>query len=360
MEQEVAKKKSGKFIIIAAVLIIIATIAVVYWLKSKSYETSDNAQLDCNIVPVRSVVAAYVRSIRFTDNEHVKKDQILIVLDTTEIKARFNQAEAALAIANVKLLSAKNRATASIESASAGDLTAESYEQSIVSAKANLEKAQSVFNRTGDLLKIKAATREQFETAEANLSIAKADYARAVNMHKSSSSTSLGLKLMAKSDQSQIILAGEQIEQCKADLLLAQRQLDYAIVRAPCDGIVSKRSVEVNQYVSVGQNLCAVVENGNIWVSANVKETQLKNIKAGQQVKIKIDAYPDLDLNGKIESFSGATGAKYSLLPPDNSTGNFIKIIQRIPVKISISELPGDKSQILFPGMSVFIKIYLK
>ena len=360
MEQEVTKKKSGKILIVAAVLMVIVGIAIVYWIKSKSYETTDNAQLDCNIVPIRSVVAAYLRSIRFTDNEHVKKDQVLIILDTTEIKARFNQAEAALEIANLKLFSAKNRATASVESASAGDLTAKSYEQSIVSAKANLEKAQSAFNRTRDLLKLKGATQEQFETAEANLSIAKADYAKAINMHNSSSSTSMGLKLMAKSDQSQIILAEEQIEQCRADLLLAQRQLDYAIIRAPCDGIVSKRSVEVNQYVSVGQNLCAVVENGNMWVSANVKETQLKNLKAGQQVKIKIDAYPDLDLSGKIESFSGATGAKYSLLPTDNSTGNFIKIIQRIPVKISISELPKDKSQILFPGMSAFIKIYLK
>jgi membrane fusion protein, multidrug efflux system len=360
MEQEVTKKKSGKLMIVAAVLMVIAAIAIVYWIKSKSYETTDNAQLDCNIIPIRSVVAAYVRSIRFTDNEHVKKDQILIVLDTTEIKARFKQAEAALEIANLKLLSARNRATASNESASAGDLTAESYEQSIISAKANLEKAQSAFTRTSELLKIKGTTQEQFETAEANLSIAKADYAKAVNIHRSSSSTSLGLKLMAKSDQSQISLAQQQIEQCKTDLLLAQRQLDYAIVRAPCDGIVSKRAAEEGQYISVGQNLCAVVENNNMWVTANVKETQLKNLKVGQQVKIKIDAYPNLDLNGKIESFSGATGAKYSLLPPDNSTGNFIKIIQRIPVKISISELPVDKTQILFPGMSVFVRISLE
>jgi len=360
MEQEVVKKKSGKLIIIASVLIVLAGIAIIYWIKSKSYETTDNAQLDCNIVPLRSVVAAYVKSIRFSDNEHVKKDQILIVFDTTEIKARFSQAEAALAIANVKLLSAKNKATASIESASAGDLTAESYEQSIISAKANLEKAQNAYNRTSDLLRIKGATQEQFETAEANLSVAKADYAKAINIHKSSSNTSMGLRLLAKSDESQITLAEEQIEQCKADLLLAQRQLDYAIVRAPCDGIVSKRSVEINQYVSVGQNLCAVVENENMWVTANVKETQLKNLKVGQNVKIKIDAYPNLDLNGNIESFSGATGAKYSLLPPDNSTGNFIKIIQRIPVKITISELPVDKTQILFPGMSVFVRISLE
>ena len=360
MEQEATKKKSGKIIIIAVVLIVILGIAIVFYIRSKSFETSDNAQLDCNIVPIRSVVAAYVRSLRFTDNEHVKKGQVLIVFDTTEIKERYNQAEAALAIANSKLLSAKNRATASIESASAGDLTAESYGQSIIASKANLEKALSVFNRTSDLLKIKGATREQFETAEANLAVARAEFAKAINIQKSSSTTSVGLKLLAKSDENQINLALAQVEQCKADLLLAQRQLDYAIVRAPCDGIVSKRSIEEGQYISVGQNLCAVVENGNMWVSANVKETQLKNLKAGQQVKIKIDAYPDLDLNGMIESFSGATGAKYSLLPPDNSTGNFIKIIQRIPVKITISELPKDKSQILFPGMSVFIKIYLK
>ena len=360
MEQEVKKKKSGKIIIVAAILIVILGIAFVFYIRSRSYETTDNAQLDCNIVPIRSVVAAYVRSIRFTDNENVKKDKILIVFDTTEIKARYNQAEAALAIANSKLLSAKNRATASLESASAGDLTAESYGQNIISAKANLEKALSVFTRTSDLLKIKGATQEQFESANANLAIARAEYMKAINTQKSSSSTSMGLKLLAKSDESQITLAMAQIEQCKADLLLAQRQLDYAIVRAPCDGTVSKRSVEENQYVSVGQNLCAVVENGNMWVSANVKETQLRNIKVGQQVKIKIDAYPNLDLKGKIESFSGATGAKYSLLPPDNSTGNFIKIIQRIPVKISISELPADKSQVLFPGMSAFIKIYLK
>jgi membrane fusion protein (multidrug efflux system) len=360
MEQEVTKKKSGKIIIVAAVLIVILGIAIAFYIRSKSYETTDNAQLDCNIIPIRSVVSAYVRSIRFTDNEHVKKDQVLIVFDTTEIKARYNQAEAALAIANSKLLSAKNRATASIESASAGDLTAESYGQSIIASKANLEKARSAFNRTSDLLKIKGATLEQFEAAEANLAVASAEYEKAISIQKSSSSTSVGLKSLARSDENQIRLALAQVEQSKADLLLAQRQLDYATVRAPYGGIVSKRSVEEGQYISPGQNLCAVVENEIMWVTANVKETQLKNIRTGQQVKIKIDAYPDLDLKGKIESFSGATGAKYSLLPPDNSTGNFIKIIQRIPVKISISELPKDKSQILFPGMSAFVKIYLK
>jgi membrane fusion protein (multidrug efflux system) len=358
MEPETKKKKPGKLIIVVAVLIVILGIGVFYWIRSRSYETTDNAQLDCNIVPIRSVVTAYIKTINFTDNAEVKKGQILFVFDTIEIKAKVDEAEAALEIAKAKLLSVQSKSSASKESATAGDLTTESYEQNIVSAKANLEKAQSVFDRTSALLKIKAATQEQYETVETNLAVAKADYAKAVSARKSSSSTTMGLKLLAKSDESQINMAEAQVEQCKADLILARQQLNYAVVRAPCNGIVSKRAVQEGQYISAGQSLCALVDNENIWVTANLKETQLRSIKIGQEVKIKVDAYPDIDLTGKIESFSGATGAKYSLLPPDNATGNFIKITQRIPVKISINKLPADKAQLLFPGMSVFVKIY--
>jgi membrane fusion protein, multidrug efflux system len=358
METEAKKKKPRKMIIITAVLIAILGIGAAYWIKGKSYETTDNAQLDCNIVPVRSVVIAYVKSINFRDNQKVKKGQVLFVFDTTELNAKFVQAEAALKIAKAKLLTAQNKASSSIESARAGNLTADSYEQGTVSAKANLEKAQSTFDRTSALLKIKATTQEQYETAETNLSVAKADYAKSISIRKSSFSTTIGLKSLAKSDENQISLAEAEIERCKADLILAQQQLNYAIIRAPCNGIVSKRAVEKGQYISNGQSLCAIVDNENLWVSANVKETQLKEIKIGQEAKIKVDAYPDLELTGKIESFSGATGAKYSLLPPDNATGNFIKITQRVPVRISINKLLEDKNHLLFPGMSVFVKIY--
>ena len=361
MEQkETKKKKPGKMIIVAAVLLGLLGTGMVYWIKGKSYETTDNAQLDCNIVPIRSVVTAYITSINFKDNQDVKKGQVLIVFDTTELKAKFIQAEAALEIAKAKLLASQHKASASTENARAGNLTADSYEQGIMSAKVNLKNAQSIFDRTGALLKIKAATQEQYETAITNLSFAKADYAKSINVRKSSFSTTIGLKSLAKSDESQISLAEAEIERCKADLILAQQQLNYAIVRAPCNGIVSKRAVEEGQYISTGQNLCALVENENLWATANLKETQLKNIKIGQAVKIKVDAYPSLDLTGKIESFSGATGAKYSLLPPDNATGNFIKITQRIPVKISLNNLSTDNAQLLFPGMNVFVKINIK
>jgi membrane fusion protein (multidrug efflux system) len=351
-------KKKSTTIIVATVLIVILGIGIAYWIKEKSYETTDDAQIDCNIVPVRSMVTAYITSVNFSDNQEVKKGQVLFVFDTTEIKAKYAQAEAALEIAKAKLSASQNKASASIESAKAGDLTSDSYKQGVISAKANLEKAQRTFDRTRALLKIEAATQEQYEAAETNLSVAKADYAKSISVRKSSYSTTIGLKSLAKSDENQIHLAEAEIERCKADLILAQQQLNYAIVRAPCNGIVSKRAVEEGQYIAVGQNLCAVVDNENIWVSANMKETQLKDIKIGQGVKIKIDAYPNLDLLGKIESFSGATGAKYALLPPDNATGNFIKITQRVPVRISINKLLADKDHLLFPGMSVFVKIY--
>jgi membrane fusion protein, multidrug efflux system len=358
MEPIEKKQKPGKLIIIAVVVLMaILGIGIFWWVGGKSYETTDNAQLDCNIVPIRSVVTAYLKSVNFSDNDTVKKGQILFVFDTIEIKAKVDEAGAALQIAKAKLVAAKSKASASNQSATAGDLDTESYEQSIIAAKANLNKAQSAFDRTSNLLKIKGATQEQYETAMANLSVAKADYAKALSTQKSSSSTSLGLKLFAKSDESEIEQTEAQVIQSEAELLLAKKQLEYAIVRAPGNGVVSKRAVEEGQYVSTGQNLCALVENENLWVTANVKETQLKNIKVGQKVQIKVDSYPDLYLTGKIESFSGATGAKYALLPPDNATGNFIKITQRIPVRISINKLIPGKNQILFSGMSVFVKI---
>jgi membrane fusion protein (multidrug efflux system) len=218
MEQEAKKKKPGKVIIVAVVLIVILGIGIFYWIRSKSFETTDNAQLDCNIVPIRSVVTAYLKSINFNDNDHVKKGQVLFIFDTTEIKAKMEEAEAALEIAGAKLLSTQNKASASNESAEAGILTTESYKQSILSAKANLDKAQSIFNRTAALLKIKAATQEQYETAEAALSVAKADYVKAINVQKSSSSTSMGLKSMAKSDENQINMAEAQVEQYKRNV----------------------------------------------------------------------------------------------------------------------------------------------
>ena len=131
-------------------------------------------------------------------------------------------------------------------------------------------------------------------------------------------------------------------------------------MEGPSDGIVSRRGVEVGRYFSVGQPLCSTIDNTTLWISANFKETQVSKIRPGQSVDIKIDAYPDFKIQGKVESFIGATGAKFSLLPPDNSTGNFVKIVQRVPVKITIDHLTKEQAKILFPGLSAFVSVKVK
>ncbi|HXC05415.1 MAG TPA: HlyD family secretion protein [Bacteroidia bacterium] len=356
-----AKKKTPVKLIVIGVLAMVAVVAgVMYIVNSSGFETSDNAQLDGDLVPIRSGITANITGIKFNDNQAVKKGDTLLVFDSDEAKARVMQAEAALENAKANLLSVENKAQASTENASASTETAQSDQQNIVAAKVRLEKAQKDFSRTAELQKIKAATQEQLDNADAALALAKSDYSKALNQEESSNSSSLSLHAQAKSEQNQIDLAKAQIKQREAELTLARKQLSYATVLAPCNGIVTKRAVQQGQYVSAGQSLCVVINNEHFWISANFKETQLEKIKIGNVVNIKLDAFPDLKLSGKVESYSGATGAKFSLLPPDNATGNFIKITQRFPLRISIDNFPAEKGSSLFPGLSAFVKITTK
>jgi membrane fusion protein (multidrug efflux system) len=360
MEQEVKKKKPTKLIVIGVIAVIVVVIGAVYFVGGTAYETSDNAQLDGDIVPVRSSVTAYINGIRFKDNQLIKKGDTLIIFDADELKAKVMQAEAALDNANANLLSVGNRASASVENANASQETVQSNQESIVASKVKLDKAQKDLDRIIDLQKIKAATQEQLDNAQSNLQIAKSDYARTISQQQSSASSSLGLRAQAKSEENQIDLAKAQIKQREAELALAKKQLSYATVLAPCNGIVTKRAIQQGQYVTTGQSLCVVIDNEHYWISANFKETQLEKIKIGNEVEIELDAYPDLKLTGKVESYSGATGAKFSLLPPDNATGNFIKITQRFPLRISIDNFPKEKATEIFPGLSVFVKVKVK
>lgn len=354
---ETNRKKKTKFILAGTIVVVLIVGGIIYWALAQRFETTDNAQIDCNIVPIRSVVSATLDSINFTDNAFVKKGQILFVFDTTELKARVEEALATLEIAKSKLKSAKNRAQASADNAVAGDFSIAVNDQSITAAKAELDNAQHTYDRISTLYRIKGTTLEQLQTAETNLAIAKANYGKGVSLKESSALTTSGLKSLAESEKNQIVLAVSQVKQCEADLILARRQLRYGTIFAPCYGIVSKRMVQQGQYIPAMQSLCALVENSTLWITANFKETQIHRLKIGQEVKITVDACPGLILFGRIDSFSGATGAKYSLLPPDNATGNFIKITQRVPVKISIDRLPKDAGRLLLPGMSVFVKV---
>ena len=360
-KEEVKKNNPKKrFLILGGVLGAVIITVIVYWIIGAGYESTDNAQLDADIVPIRSSVPGYIKTILFKDNEHVKKGQLLISIDETDLKARVAQSEAALENAKANLIAAKSNASAVNENANASVLSSSAIQQNINSAKAKLEKAENDLKRMENMLKEKAATQSQYDNAKADRDVAQAQYDAAVDQYKSSSAQSQGIRSQAEAQVAQIALAEALVKQREAELELAKTQLDYASVKAPCDGIVSKRAVESGQYISIGQPLCSVINNESFWVTANFKETQISKIKAGQDVDIKLDAYPSVKIKGKVESFIGATGAKFSLLPPDNATGNFVKVTQRVPVRISVSEFPKENHDILFPGLSAFVEVSIK
>lgn len=361
MEQENKKEKKGskmKFIIggiIAAVVVVI-----VIFMMGGNTESTDNAQLDANIIPVRSSITGYVKEVLFEDNQEVKKGQLLVTIDDTEYKAKVAQAEAALENAKANLNAVRSNAMASNQSASAAMFSTETTQETINSAKAKLNKAKEDNKRTKNMFAAKAATQAELDNSNAELEVAQATYDSALKQLKVSQSQSAGVRSQALGQTSMVSLAEALIRQREAELKLALTQLDYATIEAPCDGIVSKRSIEVGQYVSTGQAVCSAIDNSSLWVTANFKETQLEKMKIGQPVEIKVDAYPHVKLTGKLNSFVGATGAKFSLLPPDNSTGNFVKIVQRVPVKITIDHLTKEEIKMLFPGLSAYVSVKVK
>ncbi len=361
MENKKEKKRKGsrmKFII--GGIIIAVVVGIIIFMMGGNTESTDNAQLDANIIPIRSSITGYVKEVLFEDNQEVKKGQLLVTIDDTEYKAKVAQAEAALENAKANLNAVKSNAVASNQNASAAMFSTESTQETINSAKAKLNKAKEDNKRTKNMFAAKAATQSELDNSNAELEVAQAQYDAALKQLKVSQSQSAGVRSQAMGQVSLISLAEALIRQREAELKLALTQLDYATIEAPCDGIVSKRSIEVGQYVSTGQAVCSAIDNSSLWVSANFKETQLEHMRIGQPVEIKVDAYPHIKLSGKLNSFVGATGAKFSLLPPDNATGNFVKIVQRVPVKITIDHLTKEEMKILFPGLSAYVSVKVK
>jgi membrane fusion protein (multidrug efflux system) len=358
MEKE--PKKKNKVKIFAGIAGVLLTVGVVYFILGANYESTDNAQLDADIVPIKSSVSGYIKSIHFKDNQFIKKGELLFTIDDTDLRTRVAQAEAALENAKANLISVRSSAKATSQNADAAVLSSSSNEENINAAKARLTRAQEDFKRIKNMLDAKAATQSQYDNAKAELDIASAQYAGTVNQFKSSSASSLGVRSQAEAQSAMISLAQALVKQREAELILAQTQLDYATVEAPCDGIVSRRAVEEGQYITIGQPLCSAIDNTQLWITANFKETQVSKIHPGQSVEINIDAYPNMKIKGKVQSYIGATGAKFSLLPPDNSTGNFVKIVQRVPIRIDITNLSETDRKVLFPGLSAFVEVKIK
>ncbi|MFA6249245.1 MAG: HlyD family secretion protein [Mucilaginibacter sp.] len=345
--QEAEPKKKNKVlpIILGVVLLGGIIFGVKEYIYFSKHVDTDDAQIDGDISPVVARVGGYVDSIMFEENTHVNKGQLLVKIDDHDYKIKVEQAQAAQVGASAGI----NVGESQISTTAANSSSAKAE---VASAKARLDKVQKDYDRYANLVQDGSVTRQQFDQAKADLEVAKANYNASRDKYKAA------VEQIATS-RSQLKVTNTGVSQRQVDIDYANLQLSYTNVKSPASGIVAKKNVQVGQLVQAGQTLFSVVNDNSIYVTANFKETQLDKIKNGQKVDLKVDAYPNLKVEGTVYNFSPATGAKFSLLPPDNATGNFVKVVQRIPVKIKIT---GSKEEIakLRPGMSVDVSVITK
>lgn len=297
------------------------------------------------IVPVNSRVQGYIKEIRFNEYEPVKKGDTLVIIDDADL--RLNVARARADYQNA--LAGRDVADRSVTSASANVAVSDA---SIAEAKVLMEMAATDFARYEKLLSQDAVTRQQYDGAKTDYEAKKARY-EMLSRQRSATSTVVDV------NRQRISQSEAGIELAQALLETAALNLSYTVITAPCDGYTSRKEIQVGQLVQPGQTLLDIVDSNDIWVAANYKETQLRHIESGSKVEIKVDAIPNVTFNGTVKSISTATGASLSLLPQDNSAGNFVKVRQRIPVRIEFSadNKPDDMAK-LRAGMNVecFVK----
>jgi membrane fusion protein (multidrug efflux system) len=334
------------------------------------YETTDDAQIDGDVDPVSPRVGGYVKAIRFRDNQFVHEGDTLVVLDAADYRIRVAQAEAALqsALASAGVTRTNvGVAAATIQSSEASVQTARNQvataQANVAAAQARARKASQDFERYSRLLAEKTVPQQQFDAvqaerdaAQAQLQAAQAQLQTAQSQVAAAGTQTHVTSSQRRATESQISVAQAAVKQRQAELDLANLQLGYTVVRAPVSGVVSRRAVQVGQLVQAGQALCSVVSQSSVWVTANFKETQLGAMKPGQAVDVKVDAFDGHKLTGHVGSFAGATGAKFSLLPPDNATGNYVKVVQRVPVRIDLDKKDPLYAQ-LRPGMSATVAV---
>lgn len=339
-----AKKKNKVLPIILGILIVGGAIFGIneYTYFSKHIDT-DDAQIDGDISPVVARVGGYVKEIKFEENTAVIEDQILVTLDDSDYKIKLEQAQAGRVGANAGVGVSK----AQIVATTANTSTAKA---NIEAAKVKLNLGQKDFERYANLIKDGAITQQAFDQAKAVKETAQANYTAAVDQYNAA------VKQVGTTE-SQLTVSSSSVTQRQSDVDFAKLQLSYTQIKAPITGIVSKKNVQKGQLIQPGQSLFAIVNNNSLFVTANFKETQLEKLKTGLKVKIFVDAYPNEELDGEVYNFAPITGAKGSLLPPDNATGNFVKVVQRVPVKIKLHSKDKEFLEKLRPGMSVKVSV---
>jgi membrane fusion protein (multidrug efflux system) len=289
------------------------------------YEETNDAQVQEYINPVTSRVSGYIREIRYEENQDVKKGDTLIVIDNSEYAIQQQEAQAALdnARAQVQVLNSNIETSAK---------TSQVSQSQIAAAKARLLNKQQDYDRYKKLYDVESATKQQLENMQAALDVARSDYQTAMENYQAS---------LSKVNDARVQTAVLKAEIKRREAVVGRNKLnvDYTIITAPYNGKMGRRTIQQGQAITAGQTLAFIVDqDAGKWVVANFKETQVRHMKVGDNAEVEADAYPGQKFAGKIISLSPATGSSFSLLPPDNSTGNFVKIVQRIPVRIRLTD----------------------
>jgi membrane fusion protein (multidrug efflux system) len=376
--------------ILAAALALVG--AALWWHLSGRVST-DDAQVDGHVTPIAARVRGTVQEILVEDNQQVEEGAVLVHLDPTDYEVAVARAEADVAAAEAALAAARSgvpittTTTASrVRGAEAevarAHAAADAAAAKLEAARARLREAEANATRTArdlermrELLAKDEVAEQQFDTAEAaaiateaTVEAARATIREAEHAREQAANAVLQAEAELRAartapdqvavTESQAKAAAARLEQARAALRQARLDLSYTVVKAPSAGVVSKKSAEAGQIVQPGQPLLALVDLDDIWVTANFKETQLKRIRPGQEVRISVDAY-DRSYRGRVDSIAAATGARFSLLPPENASGNYVKVVQRVPVKIVLDK-GQDPEHLLRPGMSVVPTVLLR
>jgi membrane fusion protein (multidrug efflux system) len=389
----------------AAVLALLAVTLLVHYHGQVS---SDDAQVDGHIVPIACKIYGTVGEVLILDNQAVKAGQVLVRIDPRDYQSRVDQAQAGLELAEAQARAAGVGVPLSRETTDSGTSGADaqlaaaqanydkakfSYDKDsqselayasarVASQQANNDRAQADLARMKPLMEKAEISQQQYDAylaaarmAESELNAAKDKLASAKENAEVSRQSMLAAKSqvdqaraavqLASANHKQVSIheadqasAEAMVAKARADLQAAQLQLSYTTIVAPIDGVVTHKSVEVGQIVQPGQGLFTIIPLQDIWVTANFKETQLANVRPGQKAEIDVDMYGQT-FTGHVDSIAGATGSRLSLLPPENATGNYVKVVQRIPVKILLDPIPPEKA-ILRPGMDVEATIITK
>lgn len=326
-------------ICVLIVLLVGVGLVINHFVRFGDGEYTDNATVQQHITPVNARVGGFIKEIRFNEYQQVHRGDTLVVIEDSEFRLQLAQAEASL-----------QRELAGGEATTSGiDVTRQNInvnDAGIDEARVRMENARSDDQRYAELLKSDAVTRQQYDQIHTTYLAAKARYEQAVRSRAT-------LKTATVEQGHRLSQNNAAIEVARAQVKLAKLNLSYTVIIATADGVVGKKNIHEGQLVQPGQTMVDIVDNSELWVVANYRETQLHGISVGGKVKIKVDAIPGVEYQGVVERISDATGSAFSIIPQDNATGNFVKVEQRIPVRISLKGNDTKQLSRLRAGMNV-------